>query len=187
MLGSGLVEVGHEELAQRAAETWLALDKETRDGTLLLAPTHALREEINATVRAALAEEGVLRGKALTIDRLVNLGMTRAERADVRNYRDGDELVFNQDLVNYRLRKDEMLTVTGTDRDRVALLHPDGKPRSIRPAGPVRYRFDVYETRQIELRAGGRSPSRSTIRSFAISTMRGARRFTARRARRRTV
>ena len=156
MLGNGLVEVGHEELATRAAETWLALDPDARDGTLLLAPTHALREEIVRTVRDALAEEGVLRGKALTIDRLVNLGMTRAERGDVRNYRDGDELVFNQDLVNYRLRKDEVLTVTGVDRDRVELLHPDGKPRSIRPAGPIRYRFDVYETRRIELRAGDR-------------------------------
>ena len=156
MLGSGAVEVGHDELAVKAAETWLALDPVTRDGTLLLAPTHALRDEINRTVREALAEEGVLRGRTLTIDRLVNLGMTRAERGDVRNYREDDEVVFNQDLVNYRLRKDEVLTVTGIDGDRVELRHPDGKPRRIRPAGSIRYRFDVYETREIELRAGDR-------------------------------
>ncbi len=156
MLGNDLLEVDHDELAEKAAETWLALDRQARAGTLLLAPTHALREEINRTVREALAEEGVLRGRTLTIDRLVNLGMTRAERADVRNYRDGDEVVFNQDLVNYRLRKDEILTVTGVDRDRVELRHPDGKPRRIRPAGPIRYRYDVYETRPIEIRAGDR-------------------------------
>ena len=156
MLGNGIVEVDHDELARKAAETWLALDREARDGTLLLAPTHALREEINRTVRDALAEEGVLRGRTLTVDRLVNLGMTRAERGDVRNYREGDELVFNQDLLNYRLRKDEILTVTGVERDRVTLMHPDGGPRRIRPAGPVRYRFDVYETRPIEIRAGDR-------------------------------
>ncbi|MDE0278737.1 MAG: relaxase domain-containing protein, partial [Defluviicoccus sp.] len=156
MLGNGLVEVEHDELAAKAAETWLALDRETRDGTLLLAPTHALREEINRTVREALAEEGVLRGRTLTIERLVNLGMTRAERGDVRNYREDDEVVFNQDLVNYRLKKDEVLTVSGIEGDRVVLLHPDGKPRRIRPAGSIRYRFDVYETREIELRAGDR-------------------------------
>ena len=156
MLENGIVEVEHDELAEKAAETWLALDREARDGTLLLAPTHALREEINRTVRDALAEEGVLRGRTLTVDRLVNLGMTRAERGDVRNYREGDELVFNQDLLNYRLRKDEILTVTGVERDRVTLMHPDGGPRRIRPAGPVRYRFDVYETRPIEIRAGDR-------------------------------
>ena len=156
MLGNGLVEVEHDELAEKAAETWLALDPEARDGTLLLAPTHALREEINRTVREALAEEGVLRGRTLTIERLVSLGMTRAERGDVRNYREDDEVVFNQDLVNYRLRKDEVLTVAGTDGDRVALMHPDGGLRHIRPAGSIRYRFDVYETRPIELRAGDR-------------------------------
>ena len=47
--------------------------------------------------------------------------------------------------------------MTGFDYDRVMLLHPDGKPRWIRPAGSsIRYRLDVYETRPIEIRAGDR-------------------------------
>ena len=65
-------------------------------------------------------------------------------------------VVFNQDLVNYRLKKDEILTVTGIEGDRVQLLHPDGGRRSIRPWGSIRYRLDVYETRPIEIRAGDR-------------------------------
>ena len=156
MLGAGVHEVDHDELGVKAAEAWLALDRETRDGTLLLAPTHALREEINATVRDALAAEGVLRGRTLRIERLVNLGMTRAEKGDVRNYRDGDLVLFQQDLFNYRVRKDDVLTVSGIEHDSVVLAHPDGKPRRIRPAGSVRYRLEVYETREIELRAGDR-------------------------------
>ena len=156
MLGAGVHEVDYDDLGVKAAEAWLALDAETRDNTLLLAPTHALREEINATVRGALAAEGVLRGKALRIRRLVNLGMTRAEKGDVRNYREDDTVVFQQDLVNYRVRKDDILTVTGIEHDTVILAHPDGKPRRIRPAGGVRYRLEVYETREIELRAGDR-------------------------------
>ena len=156
MLGAGVHEVDYDDLGTKAAEAWLALDPETRDGTLLLAPTHALREEINRTVREALAEEGVLRGRTLTIERLVNLGMTRAEKGDVRNYRDGDLVLFNQDLVNYRVRKDDVLTVSGIQNNSVVLAHSDGKPRRIRPAGGVRYRLEVYETREIELRAGDR-------------------------------
>ena len=156
LLGSSVHEVAHEELGEKAARAWLALDPATRDNTLLVAPTHALREEIHGTVRDALSSEGVLRGKALRIERLVSLGMTRAEKGDVRNYREGDTVVFHQDLVNYRLKKDEILTVTGIDHDRVMLLHPDGKPRGIRPAGSIRYRLDVYETRPIEIRAGDR-------------------------------
>ena len=90
LLGSSVHEVPWDELGTKAAEAWLSLDADTRARTLLVAPTHELRAEINAAVREALAEEGVLRGKALRIDRLVGLGMTRAEMADVRNYREGD-------------------------------------------------------------------------------------------------
>ena len=156
LLGSSVHEVAHEELAQMAAQTWLALDPAARDNTLLVAPTHALREEINRTVRETLADEGVLRGKTLRIERLVSLGMTRTEKGDRRNYREGDLVVFSHNLLNYRLEKDEILTVTGFDYDRVMLLHPDGKPRSIRPAGRIRYSLDVYETRPMEIRAGDR-------------------------------
>ena len=157
LLGRSVHEVAHEELGDSAARAWLALDPATRDDTLLVAPTHALREEINRTVRDALADEGVLRGKPLRIERLVSLGMTRTEKGDRRNYREGDLVVFHQDLVNYRLKKDEILTVTGFDYDRVMLLHPDGKLRWIRPAGSsIRYGLDVYETRPIEIRAGDR-------------------------------
>ena len=156
LLGSSMHEVAYDELGEAAARTWLALPPEARERTLLLAPTHALRAEIDGTVRAALAGEGVLRGKALRIERLVSLGMTRAEKGDARNYREGDAVVFHQDMINYRLKKDEALTVTGIEGERVALRHTDGKPRHIKPAGRVRYYLDVYETRPIEIRAGDR-------------------------------
>ena len=156
LLKNSVHEVAYEELGEKAARTWLALAPETRNNTLLLAPTHALRAEINTTVREALAEEGVLRGRPLIVDRLVSLGMTRAEKGDARNYREGDVVVFHQDMKNYRVSKDEALTVSGIDGDRVTLAHPDGKPRHIEPAGRVRYRLDVFETRPIEIRAGDR-------------------------------
>ena len=156
LLGSSMHEVAFDELGQEAARIWLALAPEARDRTLLLAPTHAHRAEINGTIRAALADEGVLRGKALLIERLVSLGMTGAEKGDVRNYREGDAVMFHQDMVNYRVRKDEALTVTGIEGERVALRHPDGGPRHIKPAGRVRYDLEVYETRPIEIRAGDR-------------------------------
>ena len=156
LLGPSVHEVPYEELGAAAARAWLKLDPAARKETLLLAPTHALRAEIDGTVRAALADEGVLRGRTLVVERLVSLGMTRAEKGDARNYREGDTVVFHQDLVNYRVRKDEALTVSGIEGDRVALDHPDSRSRHIRPAGSVRYRLDVFEMRPIEIRAGDR-------------------------------
>ena len=156
LLGSSVHEVAFDELAEKAAEAWLELTPEVREQTLLVAPTHELRARINHTVREALADEGVLRGRSCVIERLVNLGMTRAEKADIRNYREGDAVVFSQDLVNYRIMKDEFLMVTRIEDGHVELLHPDGKTRRIRPEGKIRYRFDVYETRDLEIRAGDR-------------------------------
>ncbi len=157
LLGGSVHEAPFEELAEKAAETWLELGPEARERTLLVAPTHELRAGINAVVREALAAEGALRGRTLRIERLVSLGMTRAEKADARNYREGDTVLFNQDMVNFRVRRDEALTVTGTEEDRVLLLHPDGRPRRIAPQqGYYRYRLEVYESREIEIRAGDR-------------------------------
>ena len=156
LLGTGLVEVDHDELAEKAALAWLELDPDARARTLLLAPTHALRAEINQTVREGLAAEGVLRGPVLQIERLVGLGMTRAEKADVRNYGEGDVVVFHQDLVNYRVKADDACMVTGIEGDHVLLSHPDGTTRRIKPEGNIRYRLEVYETRAIELQAGDR-------------------------------
>ncbi len=156
LLGAGLVEVDHEKLAEKAARAWLELDPDARARTLLMAPTHALRADINRTVREGLSAEGVLRGRVLQVDRLVGLGMTRAEKADVRNYAEGDMVVFHQDLVNYRVKADDACTVTGIEGDHVLLSHPDGTARRIRPEGNIHYRLEVYETRGIELRAGDR-------------------------------
>ena len=156
LLGSSVHEVPYDALGEKAAQAWLELPPAARERTLLVAPTHELREAINRTVREALVAEGALRGRALRIERLVSLGMTRTEKGDVRNYREGDPVVFHQDLLHYRLKKDEVLTVTGVDAERVHLLHPDGKPRRFRPRGAIRYRLDVYETRTIEIRAGDR-------------------------------
>ena len=156
LLGAGLVEVDHDDLAEKAARAWLQLDPDARARTLLMAPSHALRAEINQTVREGLSAEGVLRGSVLHVERLVGLGMTRAEKADVRNYAEGDVVVFHQDLVNYRVKADDVCTVTGIEGDHVLLSHPDGTARRIAPEGNIRYRLEVYETRTIELQAGDR-------------------------------
>ena len=62
-LGGDLLEVPTEELADTAAHSWLALSAEGRAATAIMAPTHALRRHINETIRAGLADEGVLAGK----------------------------------------------------------------------------------------------------------------------------
>ena len=154
-LGDNVHEADADELGEAAARLWLSLHPEARARTAILAPTHALREDINEAVREGLRGEGVLHGRVLEIERLVSLGLTRAQKADIAGYRPGDVLVFHNDL--YRVKADDACTVTGTDEEGRVLLHnPDGRPRRLDPSGPVRYRYELYETRPIRLQAGDR-------------------------------
>ena len=163
-LGNGVIELSGEDgdeaesgdLGQAAARLWLDLGPSAREGTALLAPTHAQRERINATVRDGLAEEGVLHGPVLELERYIPLHYTRAEKADIANYREGDVAVFHATVPPVRLEPDDACRVIGTRGEQVLLAHPDGARRHIAPAGYIRYRLDLFETAPIALRAGDR-------------------------------
>ena len=154
-LGERVHETGRETLAEAAGRIWLALPDEARAETAVLAPTHAIREEIHATIRAGLALEGVLHGATLTIERLVaRRQMTRADAADIRSYTQGDTVVFHRDA--YGCRRDDVCTVARVGETEVELAHPDGAPRRFRPSGNASRYLGVFDTATIELRAGDR-------------------------------
>ena len=156
-LAERIEEVPAQALAETAAREFLALPPAERARTLLVAPTNALRREINAVVREGLIEEGAIRGPALIVERLIDLHLTAPEKARLSSYEPGDEVAFVQDLLPYRVRNAEACVVTGVDGERVALRHPDGRPRHIAPGtGRIRYHIKLCESAPIELRAGDR-------------------------------
>ncbi len=155
-LGADVLEVNHEDLGSSAARIWLALRAQDRQETALMAPTHVLRREINATVREGLRDEGVLRGRSVTLPILVNLSMTRAQKREIRNYREGDVVVFHNDLYHYRVKSGDICPIHAIDGERLVLDHRDGKTRHVKPDHDVRFRYDVFESDTIDLEAGDR-------------------------------
>ena len=155
-LGGNLRELPAEEIAGMAAALWLRLSPEARDGTALLAPTRALRAEVEEAVREGLEAEGALRGGSIEIETLVPLNLTRTEAGDPRNWREGDIVLFNRERKNYRIRKDDACTVMEVEEDRVILAHPDGRPRHLKPDGDLRYRLDLFEAKTLTIREGER-------------------------------
>ena len=158
-LGADVLEIDGTDgrtTAEAAAQLWLDLEPAARARTAIVAPTHAERGEIASVIRAALAADGELRGATLTLERYVNLHLTRAEKGEPAHYRPGDIAIFHADLRHVRVRKDDACTVRAIEGDQVLLAHPDGAARRIRPASQVRYRLELYEPRPIELRAGDR-------------------------------
>ena len=150
-LGNRVREAPPEELGIEAGRRWLALAPEHRADTLILAPTHAVCRQANDTVREGLAEEGVLRGRTLAVDRLVNRRLTRALASDIRSYEPGDTVVFHRDV--FGCRANDVCIVMGRDDGRVVLAHPDGE-RRFRPSGNAAGYLGLYDTERIELRAG---------------------------------
>ena len=155
-LGGNLHEVPAEALGETAAALWLRLSPQARAGTALLAPTRALRADINDVVREGLESEGALHGRAIELDTLVSLGLTRAQVGDARHWREGDVALFHRDLLHYRIRANDACTVIEVGEDRIGLAHPDGRPRHLTPSGDIRYRLALYEPRTLRIREGER-------------------------------
>ncbi|MDD9990793.1 MAG: AAA family ATPase [Rhodospirillales bacterium] len=153
-LGDRVREAPREELGHEAAMYWIALPPEERDDTLLLAPTHAIRRQANEAVRLWLEREGILHGRTLEIDRLVDRRLTRAQASEIGSYEPGDIAVFHRD--HYGCRRDDVCTVIGTEEGMVILAHPDGKERRFRPSGNAAWYLRICDTERIELRAGDR-------------------------------
>ena len=150
-------EVPHEELGAEAARLWLALDEERRKGTAILAPTHFIRAEIHRVVREGLAREGVLHGREIEIERYVNRHLTAAQRADVRNHEPGDVVIFHSRVPPLRVDEGDACRIARAEDGLVFLDHPSGRTVHIRPDDSwVRYRFGIYETARIRIRAGDR-------------------------------
>ena len=152
-LGNRVREAPPEELGIAAGRRWLALAPEHRADTLILAPTHAICRQANEAVREGLAEEGVLRGRTLAVERLVNRRLTRVQASDIRSYEPGDTVVFHRDV--FGCRASDVCIVMGHNDGRVVLAHADGE-RRFRPSGNAAGYLGLYDTERIELRAGDR-------------------------------
>ena len=144
-------ELPADALAGTAARLWLSLPPDARKETVILAPTHEMREEINAVVRRGLADEGVLGRRSVEIGRLVDRRFTRVHAADRESYRPGDVVVANRDV--YGLREGEAWTVVGTGEDGVR-LERRGETRAFAPSGNAARNLSLCESRPLPLRSG---------------------------------
>ena len=159
-LGDNVAEVNPDNLAGAAAARWLALSPEERANTGLMAPSHAIRGEINEIVRERLIRDGIVHGPALSSERPASRGFTNAEKALARNYTEGDVVGFHRPYKRLGVKKGDELRVAGVDRKAgaVMLSGENGKAVAWEPdrlaarAGGV----EVYKSETMELRAGDR-------------------------------
>ena len=159
-LGSNVAEVKPDNIAGAVAARWLRLGPEARENTGVMAPSHALRQEINGHIRERLDREGRIHGPAMQNERLVSKGYTNAEKALAGNYAAGDVVAFHRPYKRIGVDKGDERRVAGVNHKtrEVVLEGRDGgtvawKPEEI---GGRRGGSEVYRAEDIELRAGDR-------------------------------
>ena len=159
-LGANVAEVRPDNIAGAVAARWLGLSPEERERTGVMAPSHELREGINAHIRERLAREGRIAGPALHTRRLVSRGYTNAEKALAANYSPGDVVAFHRPYKRLGVEKGDERRVIRVDHGKriVHLEGPDGSTVTWKPSeiGGRRGGAEVYRAETIELRAGDR-------------------------------
>ena len=88
-LGGHIAQVDKDELGISAAARWLQLLPEQRAAAGVTAPTRALRDDINETIREHLVAEGAISGPARQGEKLVSRSLTRAQMTVAANYARG--------------------------------------------------------------------------------------------------
>ena len=159
-LGDRIAQVEPDNLAGAAAARWLRLSPIERENTGLMAPSHALRQTVNAHIRERLARDGAIHGPAFDGERLVSRGYTAAEKALAANYAPGDVVAFQRAYKSLGVEKGDERRVAAIDRRAATVtLHAPGggtvawNPRRV---GGRRGAVEVYRAENVELRAGDR-------------------------------
>ena len=157
-LGGNVRQAG--DLATETARLWLDLSPELREQTGIVAPTRALRDGINATVREGLVAEGAVSGPSMEVDRLVPRDLTRAEMTRASSYGVGDTVIFARPYRTLGVERGDERRVASVDRrwGVVRLEDAKGDLARWRPErlAAAKGGVEVFRSEATELRRGDR-------------------------------
>lgn len=160
LLEERTTEVGSQEAASHAAQRWASLDAKSRDRTLLLAPSRAMRSAINAAVQQELRKAGEIGAAASPQTVLERINVTREGARQLRAWAEGNVVEFRTNLPSQSLWRGERGTVIEREGSRVTLRMSDGSIKAISPERlPRNLKHDavsLYREKQIDLHVGDR-------------------------------
>ena len=126
-LGDRVSEVPKSERGIEVASRWRKGSSAERQTTGVIAPTRALRDEINETIRDRLIEEGAVHGPARRGEKLVSRGLTNAEMSRASNYAAGDTVIFNRRYKTLAVEKGDEREVAKVDHGAHTVHLKDGR------------------------------------------------------------
>ena len=151
------------------AKDYAALDTKDQRSTIIIDPSRAGRDALNAKIRTQLVATGQLTGEAATMRTLEPKGLTRAEAREARSYEVGDVVSFARDYADKGITRREAVIVTGIDaaKNAVTLETPDGQSIDWRPRQWGAGRSETFTPASIELMKGDHIAFTRNDRSLA--------------------
>jgi conjugative relaxase-like TrwC/TraI family protein len=137
-----------------------------KNKALVVCPTHREAQHVNEAIRKELREEGLLTGESKTVQRLIPIHMTEAEKADHTSYEKGMVIVFHQNAPGYK--KSARVVVGETVPD--AVLRASSKFSVYLPST-----LEVAVGDQVRFTAGGKScdPGKHRINNGSTARVTG--------------
>ncbi|MGP0071197.1 MAG: MobF family relaxase [Bryobacteraceae bacterium] len=140
-------EVGFSDRAGAIADAFAG----SKGKTLVVCATHDEIDRVTEAIRDRKRASGQL-GEGVALTRHVSLNWTKAQKADLQNYRPGQMLGFHRAV--RAISKNEAVEVVGVAENGIAIRSADGTRSTVskRHAGS----FDILEAKPIEVSAGDR-------------------------------
>ena len=138
------------------ADRYAGLDKAARTRTLVIEPSREGRDALTAGIRTALVNSGALSGPAVTMESLVNKGLTRAEARDPLSYDRGDVVRFTRDYADKGVARGDAYRVEAVDpaKAAIALRSEDGREVDWRLRQWGAGKVQVFAPQNMDLRTG---------------------------------
>lgn len=120
---------------------------------LVISPTHKQGEKLTEEIRKTLRSKRIIGKREVAVARYANANLTQAQKADIRNFKEGQVIQFNQNVVGFP--KGTLWTVKQLkDGEMVLMGQHDGQLATLPKDGAKNY--DVYDRFEIGLSHGDR-------------------------------
>ena len=156
--GKIVAHADHSARMKAMATDYAALSPKDQRSTVVIDPSRAGRDALNAEIRAQLVASGQLIGEAIAMRTLESKGLTRAEARDARSYAIGDIVRFAREYEAKGIARAETLAVTGVDpgKNAVTLGKADGQPVDWRPRQWGAAKSEAFTPGSVDLIKGDR-------------------------------
>lgn len=117
---------------------------------LVVSPTHKQGEEVTNDLRKKLKSSGLLGKKEIKATKLTNRNLTEAEKADWRNFNEGNLIQFNQNTSG--IKRGSIWSVTGIENGEVKIKSETQETKTL-PIDTFK-KYTVFEKNEIGISKG---------------------------------